>query len=292
MRFELDHLNSYDDEALLVELRRVAALIKTPKLSISQFSAIAKIHGSTLQKRFGGWKKALRVAGLSERVDGKNVAISREEILHAILSTAQKMHKGELTLRDFEANSGMTGGPVRRVFGSWNAALKAAGLNQSVLGHRYTDEECFENLLDLWTHYGRAPQHDEMNRPPSSVGAKAYVRRWGTWRKALAAFVQRVNSEPTLPETRPLAPDIQLTRKETACMPERGPRNIPLGLRYYILKRDNFRCVTCGASPAISLGVVLHIDHIHPWARGGPTVADNLRTLCEACNLGKGATPK
>lgn len=292
MRFELDYLESYDDKALLAELRRVSALVKTPKLSISQFSAVAKVHGSTLQKRFGGWKNALRVAGLSKRVDGKNVALSREGILHAIKSTAQKIHKRELTLRDFEAHSGMTGGPVRRAFGSWSAALKAAGLNQSVLGQRYTDEQCFENMLALWTHYGRAPQHDEMNHPPSSVGAKAYVRRWGTWRKALAAFVQRVNSEKTLTESRLSVSNRQLARKEVTNNPQHGPRGVPLGLRYFILKRDSFRCVTCGSSPALRPGVVLHVDHIHPWTLGGATVASNLRTLCEACNLGKGARPK
>ena len=125
MRFELDHLDSYDDAALLAELRRVAALVKTPKLSISQFSAVAKVHGSTLQKRFGGWKKALNAAGLADRIDGKNVALSREEVLDVIRKTAKKVKKDVLTLRDFEAYSGITGGPVRRLFGSWNAALKA-----------------------------------------------------------------------------------------------------------------------------------------------------------------------
>ncbi len=288
MKYELNYLDSYDNAALLAELRRVAEVIKTPKLSISQFSSVAKVHGSTLQKRFGGWRKALQAAGLSERIDGKNMSLSRQDILDAIKRTAQKLHKDEITLRDFEAHSGLTGGPVRRVFGSWNAALKAAGVKQSGLGRRYTDEECFENLFELWAHYGRAPQHDEMNRSLSRVGAKAYVRRWGTWRKALAAFVRRVNSEQTL-GVGAAASSTRLVEKMGAHAPSRGSRDIPLGLRYFILKRDNFRCVTCGASPALLPGVVLHVDHIYPWARGGATVADNLRTLCEKCNLGKGA---
>ncbi len=59
MQFELEHLESYDDEALLAELRRVAALIQTPKITNGQFTALAKVHGSTLQKRFGGWKCAV-----------------------------------------------------------------------------------------------------------------------------------------------------------------------------------------------------------------------------------------
>lgn len=58
-------------------------------------------------------------------------------------------------------------------------------------------------------------------------------------------------------------------------------------LRYDILKRDGFRCVLCGASAKD--GVKLHVDHIFPVSKGGKTEPDNLRTLCESCNRGKGA---
>ena len=58
-------------------------------------------------------------------------------------------------------------------------------------------------------------------------------------------------------------------------------------LRYNVLKRDGFRCVRCGASA--SDGAKLHVDHIIPVSRGGKTEMSNLQTLCEACNLGKGA---
>ena len=289
MLFEIDHLEAYDDEALLNELRRVAALVQTRALTIEQFTALAKVHGSTLQKRFGGWHRALQEAGLAERMDVSNVIKSRQEILDAIAATAKKINKDAVTIQEFEAHTELSAGPVRRVFGSWKAALAAAGMVQSPLGKRYTDEQCFENLLALWTHYGRPPQHGEMNRPPSQVGSKAYVRRWVTWRKALQAFVQRVNNgeaEPAL-EAEPTQSD-SLQMKQ---LPHLGPREIALSLRYYVLRRDSFRCLTCGASPAITLGVALHIDHIHPWSLGGPTVAENLRTLCQHCNLGKGASP-
>ncbi|MBR4875585.1 MAG: HNH endonuclease, partial [Clostridia bacterium] len=53
------------------------------------------------------------------------------------------------------------------------------------------------------------------------------------------------------------------------------------------LKRDNFTCCACGASPAKDPSVELHIDHIIPWSKGGETTEDNLQTLCSRCNLGK-----
>lgn len=57
-------------------------------------------------------------------------------------------------------------------------------------------------------------------------------------------------------------------------------------LRYQIMRRDGFRCQLCGASQAD--GVKLHIDHIIPVSKGGTSDMENLRTLCERCNLGKG----
>jgi 5-methylcytosine-specific restriction endonuclease McrA len=58
-------------------------------------------------------------------------------------------------------------------------------------------------------------------------------------------------------------------------------------LRFEVLKRDNFKCCACGASPAKDPSVDLHIDHVIPWSKGGETVLDNLQTLCSACNIGK-----
>ena len=64
-------------------------------------------------------------------------------------------------------------------------------------------------------------------------------------------------------------------------------RNINLRLRYKVLKRDNFKCVICGRSPAKDQNIELHVDHIIPYSKGGETVIENLRTLCSDCNLGK-----
>jgi 5-methylcytosine-specific restriction endonuclease McrA len=59
-------------------------------------------------------------------------------------------------------------------------------------------------------------------------------------------------------------------------------------LRFQILERDNFRCKACGADPRKDDKVRLHVDHITPIALGGKTIEENLHTLCNNCNLGKG----
>lgn len=56
-------------------------------------------------------------------------------------------------------------------------------------------------------------------------------------------------------------------------------------MRYQVLVRDKATCQICGASKKD--GAVLHVDHIYPVAKGGKTTLDNLRTLCDRCNLGK-----
>lgn len=55
--------------------------------------------------------------------------------------------------------------------------------------------------------------------------------------------------------------------------------------RFLILRRDGFRCQLCGRSAKD--GVVLELDHKHPWSKGGRDEPDNLWTLCYECNRGK-----
>lgn len=57
-------------------------------------------------------------------------------------------------------------------------------------------------------------------------------------------------------------------------------------VRYRIPKRDGHRCRSCGNTAEVE---PLHVDHIIPIAKGGKSDLDNLQTLCQSCNLGKGA---
>jgi len=58
-------------------------------------------------------------------------------------------------------------------------------------------------------------------------------------------------------------------------------RKIPKSTRNFVLSRDNYSCNFCGST------YDLHIDHIHPFSRGGTNKADNLQVLCSSCNLQK-----
>ena len=65
-------------------------------------------------------------------------------------------------------------------------------------------------------------------------------------------------------------------------------RHIKLKDRLIILKRDNYRCVTCGRHGDSSVGIFLEIDHKQPHSKEGSNELENLQVLCSLCNRGKG----
>jgi hypothetical protein len=180
---------------------------------------------------------------------------------------------------------------VIRRFGGWKKALAKAGLDDRFVVRNYTDQECFENLAEVWTHYGRPPAYREMFQPPSKIQGKTYVYRWGTWRKALKTFVDWANAEDQLQEliSEPQASGSSQPPVEPN-LSEADRRQVRPGLRFKVFMRDRFRCLACGRSPATHLNIELHADHIQAVANGGKTVIENLQTLCKDCNLGKGRT--
>ncbi len=266
------------------------------------FDSHARVDSSTIVRRLGGWREALVRAGLEGRYSGRTVSermrgqrartLSDEELLDELRRVAALLGAKTLTCETFRMRAnGVSDAAIARRFGSWAEGLRRAGLELSPHGRRWSDEDYFENLLTVWTHYGRPPRYAEMNLPPSQITAGGYEAKFSTWGRAKAAFVERVNADldptsqsrhksqqATVPATRPLL----RSRREDR-------RTISLGLRYRVISRDRFRCRLCGRSPATDLGVILHVDHIRPLAMGGKTIGENLRTLCADCNLGKGA---
>lgn len=64
-------------------------------------------------------------------------------------------------------------------------------------------------------------------------------------------------------------------------------KTIPLARRLEVFNRDNYTCKVCGRNPKED-NIKIHCDHIIPLIKGGTSEFDNLQTLCEDCNYGKG----
>lgn len=304
-QFQLTRLTEYSEKALLREIQRVAALVPDGTITRRAFDKVAHVSGATVQRHFGSWKAALEAAGLSGRYSGGQVTarmklqttkyLTNAALLDEMKRVAKVAGSAQLTQDIFRNHSAIHPTTICRRFGSWRRALRDAGLASSPLAKRYSDDERFDNLLKLWTHYGRAPVGREAELSPSTVGKKAYLVRWGTWRRALRAFVDRANDPVERPRdalnnssAHPTVGSDSL-RPKTNRRASLDPRAIPWSVRYRVLVRDKFRCVICGSSPAAQLGCVLHIDHLMPVSAGGTAWIENLRTLCDRCNLGKGS---
>lgn len=167
---------------------------------------------------------------------------------------------------------------LRRRFGSWPRALERAGLVSMSRNVKYTDEQLFSNLVDVWSHFGRQPRHDDLTSQTSRISVNSYKRRFGGWRKALEAFVRWANEAELSPPA----------TETTDAAVRRVSRSINDRVRFLVMLRDKFKCQYCGKSPATHPNVILHLDHRKPFSQGGSTDFENLVTSCSKCNLGKG----
>jgi hypothetical protein len=207
--------------------------------------------------------------------------VSDDELIADLRRVALELGKKSVTMEEQNEKGRFNCSTYFRRFGNWFRALDAAGLQYSRTPMNTPDEELFRNLEEVWTSLGRQPRYVEVNKPFSKFSVGTYEKRFGTWRKALEAFVTFINSED-----QPMANERDGLPLERAPLPQ-GPRNINWRLRFIVLRRDNFKCKVCGRSPATDPSIILHVDHIEPWIKGGRTVLENLQTLCSVCNIGK-----
>ena len=126
-----------------------------------------------------------------QRVSG--MSVSDEELLADLRSVAANLGKATVGQKEYRRLGRYDDTTASRRFGTWNNALRAAGLELSnELG--LTEERLFENILALWSHYGRQPRRRELAMPPSTVSQSPYLRKFGSSR---AAAWPRLCSLPT-----------------------------------------------------------------------------------------------
>lgn len=211
--------------------------------------------------------KLLRVSGQS---------VSDAELLADLKRVSVTLKASTVSMPKYNEFGKYNYTTIARRFGTWNKALINAGLTVSN-EINILDERLFENILELWKYYGRQPRRSELAKFPSTISQSPYNRRFNSWTASLEAFVEYANTGGTS------APQVLAINKNQ----QKTGRDPSLRLRWHVLQIDCFTCCACGASPAFTPGVELHVDHIVPWSKGGETSLVNLQTLCSICNLGK-----
>jgi hypothetical protein len=209
-------------------------------------------------------------------LDEFNRHVPDQDLLDDLKAANVKAAGKSLTFRSYREFGRYSPSTINVRFGSWNNALLKAGL-VPVEEKNVPIETLFDNLKIVWIAKGKQPVYRDMSAPPSVYTGSTYNARFGGWRKALTEFVAAVNQEQFEIQSSPIEKPVG-----------RSGRTPSLSLRFLVLKRDNFRCVACGRSPATVAGLVLEVDHILAWSNGGETTAENLQSLCFDCNCGKG----
>lgn len=210
--------------------------------------------------------------------------ISKQELIDDLKRVANLINQQTVTAVIYAQKGKFGVNTCLRRFGSWNKALDAAGL-KVILNLNIKEELLFENLANVWQFLGRQPVGNDLDKTKghSKFSLGTYEKRFGSWNKALEAFIVYINASPESKDKITENRQVKSEHKQS----NRTARKINWRLRAMVLIRDNCICKMCGASPAKDPSVVLHVDHIKPWSKGGETNLDNLRTLCSVCNIGK-----
>jgi hypothetical protein len=215
--------------------------------------------------------------------------VTNEELLEDLRRAAKAIGKETITTAKYEKVGKAHPVTIQRRFGSWAKALEQATLKPSKVQIEITDEELHENIKSLWMSLGRQPRRDELKAPNSRFHGATYFRRFGSFPKALRAFVDWVNADGSDESQHVPSEKIAVgSAMPPVIAKRRTRREISDRQRFRILVRDGFRCKSCGKSPSTQPGIELHVDHVLHWSKGGETIDENLESKCKQCNLGKG----
>jgi molybdenum cofactor biosynthesis enzyme MoaA len=222
----------------------------------------------------------------------------REKMIQELQRVAKIYNYRRFSIKEFDKVSvTCKSGVIEKAFdGSWNKALDSIGIPLKTTTKRhYSEIELFNEMERVWKIVGHRPSELEWNRSEPKINYNLYRRYFDGWINACSKFIEfkmgnsvQVENEESIEQKHnedcPTEPNSNQKNDDVV---KKEKRDVPLRLRLLVLQKYDFKCSFCGRSPAIDKGVILHIDHILPIAKGGKTELENLRTLCKECNLGK-----
>ena len=315
MRFELkDYHRNVSNEELINDVLRVKMIYGKDTLTKAEYKEHGKYSCDTFLSRFGGWSNVLCACGLrvtklqaaAAKAAHNYAHVTDEQLICDLLRVSKIIGEVSFSSTTYDEHGAWSRDTYSKRFGTWNRALKCAGLQpyKQCSSRKIDNAKILEEIERLWVKLGRQPTATDIRNGESIYSLNTFIRHFGGWRNALIAFIKYVSEKdeqdpvadeqdhpavtempinPSLPESALIVQDVETgdTQKH------KTPREPNLRLRFKVLQRDQFRCCSCGASPAKDPGVELHVDHIFPWSKGGETVLENLQTLCSKCNGGK-----
>jgi hypothetical protein len=216
-------------------------------------------------------------------VDRISSPFSKAQIVASLKEYGELHCKSSFTGRDYDNWSEKIAysSAIRRRFGGWGKALQAAGFRAH--SSKPDPRDMVAAFRNCWQEQNSVPSYlqfsDYLEKLNYPFRTKTCVRFFGGLGR-LARLIEEVDLG-TLPESKLYEHHKPVRRRlYDAVRPK---------VRLAVLKRDNYRCVKCGASPNDDKSIRLEVDHIVPGSRGGLATMENLQTLCSSCNQGKKA---
>lgn len=206
-----------------------------------------------------------------------NYNLTDKQIIDDVMRVMGLLNKETLTLREY-LNYGEYGAKaICNHFGTWNKLLKEMNIPITREVEHLNKTDIYLIIENLWAKLGHQPTVRDFEKYTHHT-RKIIIKRFGSWLNCLKEFSEFKEDREE---------EKQTSAFEENRLQHRTSRDPSLSLRYRVLKRDNYKCVICGKSPANNPDIELHIDHIKPYSLGGETELNNLQTLCQYCNLGK-----
>jgi len=193
----------------------------------------------------------------------KRTRLSDKDLVCALQDGAKAFGASYFTSTQYDGLSGKRPRSATIIdrFGSWKKALMLIGIS----GGRekwYSPEQLIHNLEAAWKELGYPPGKRQIGILGEKISESPYKHHWGSVRSACEALGAFHSG--------------RISREELLAGNMKAPRrtNIPLKDRWAVLKRDNYRCAKCGATPSSNHQVELEVDHIHLTPLFHPSKSD------------------
>ncbi|AJF61555.1 TPA: hypothetical protein HA239_04325 [Candidatus Woesearchaeota archaeon] len=109
---------------------------------------------------------------------------TREQLLFYLTSLSKELKKTP-TIDDMNRKKDYpSAATLAKRFGSWNNALRKAGLKVNVR-KKYTKTELLDNLKLLAKELGRQPKSTDLKGKKWAASYTTYKKHFGSWKKAL-----------------------------------------------------------------------------------------------------------
>lgn len=139
-------------------------------------------HCDTVRRLFNSWNNAIIASGFEVN---KKIGYTKKDCINAIQDFYIKNQRAPKA-RDFNNINDYPGhNTVRRLFGSWNAAIEEAGLSINRKSF-YTKEECIKAIQNFYDENSRLPISTDFENNKNYPSDSAVRNLFGSWNKGLS----------------------------------------------------------------------------------------------------------